>query len=60
MKKGRRKMKKLFLFFLFLYLGLELDFRGLERVVGREVDHDEEDAAGVRGVGGPHDGCLAE
>jgi len=53
-------MKKLFLFFLFLYLGLELDFRGLERVVGREVDHDEEDAAGVRGVGGPHDGCLAE
>ena len=56
-KKKKRKRKKKKSFFP-SYLGLELDLRGLERVVRREVDHDEEDAACVGGVGGSHDGCL--
>ena len=53
-KKEEEEKKKFFP----SYLGLELDLRGLERVVRREVDHDEEDAACVGGVGGSHDGCL--
>jgi len=39
-------------------LCLELDFGGLERVVRREVDHDEEDSARVGRVRGAHDGRL--
>lgn len=38
--------------------GSEVDFRGLERVVCREVDGEEEDAAGVGRVAGAHDGRL--
>ena len=36
----------------------EVDLWGLERVVGREVDCEEEDAAGVWRVAGTHDGRL--
>lgn len=38
--------------------GGEVDLWRLERVVCGEVDREEEDAAGVGGVAGPHDGCL--
>lgn len=38
--------------------GGEVDFRGLEGVVGREVNCEEEDAAGVWRVAGTHDGGL--
>lgn len=38
--------------------GGEVDLRGLEGVVGREVNREEEDAAGVWRIAGSHDGCL--
>ena len=38
--------------------GCERDPGGLEGVVGREVDVEEEDASMVRGVLRAHDGCL--
>lgn len=39
-------------------LGGEGNLGGLEGVVGRESDGEEEDTAGVRGVTGAHDRCL--